>query len=467
MQHLFEVPLRAELSKQLGKLSGNDVFIDVGACVGTSCLLMKRGVCFAFEFDPDAVKELKRNIALNPSMKIQIVESAVSDEETGYELKRKDRLGDTFLVKNKAISFPKTVILDTFFKHTPNIKLLKIDAEGEDYNVLLGARQLLRKHHPWVIAEAWNKQIESDITRFLQQLGYATRNIGINVVGEYQRNKRRLEITTKVGCSVNCHYCPQDVILNLYQNNMRELTMDSFKNILSHTPKDVTIEFAGFCEPFLNADCVGMVEYACQNGYHVILDTTLTGLNKVDVQRLAKLDYEAISLHLPDNRNNTNIPTESIGYKETLTSLLTSLQIDSFVSMNDTFVSNTRAGNCHEPHRSSMGMFICGKLQSNPSPVVLPNGDVYLCCMDYGLKHKLGNLFQTDYDTILNSVAYQKVRKSQFKHGDDVLCHTCLFAVPVVRHLARKIVSGLVISGNASATIIGKAKRVARGLIKH
>jgi hypothetical protein len=33
--------------------------------------------------------------------------------------------------------------------------------------------------------------------------------------------------------------------------------------------------------------------------------------------------------------------------------------------------------------------------------ILLPNGDVSLCCMDYGLDHILGNLFTQEYDDIL------------------------------------------------------------------
>jgi hypothetical protein len=33
--------------------------------------------------------------------------------------------------------------------------------------------------------------------------------------------------------------------------------------------------------------------------------------------------------------------------------------------------------------------------------VLLPNGDISLCCMDYGLQHILGNLFESSYEDIV------------------------------------------------------------------
>ena len=33
--------------------------------------------------------------------------------------------------------------------------------------------------------------------------------------------------------------------------------------------------------------------------------------------------------------------------------------------------------------------------------ITLPNGDVSLCCMDYGLEHIIGNLLEQDYEDVI------------------------------------------------------------------
>ena len=43
----------------------------------------------------------------------------------------------------------------------------------------------------------------------------------------------------------------------------------------------------------------------------------------------------------------------------------------------------------------------CGCLEKLYHNVMLPNGDVSLCCMDYGLEHILGNLLEQPYDEIM------------------------------------------------------------------
>tara|TARA_Y100000004_G_C8744929_1_gene339909 strand:- start:217 stop:609 length:393 start_codon:yes stop_codon:yes gene_type:complete len=43
----------------------------------------------------------------------------------------------------------------------------------------------------------------------------------------------------------------------------------------------------------------------------------------------------------------------------------------------------------------------CGCIEELYHNVMLPNGDVSLCCMDYGLKHILGNMFTQEYEDVV------------------------------------------------------------------
>ena len=73
--------------------------------------------------------------------------------------------------------------------------------------------------------------------------------------------------------------------------------------------------------------------------------------------------------------------------------------------------------------------------------VLLPNGDVILCCMDYGLKNVLGNLLSMDYDELFRGPAFRKVCAGfkdpslktlcQVVHGIRVSCqHACRYLLP-------------------------------------
>lgn len=56
------------------------------------------------------------------------------------------------------------------FELAPN--LIKIDVQGFDYNVLLGATNTIKLHHPVIIIESETKKSRNIISKFLTQYGY-------------------------------------------------------------------------------------------------------------------------------------------------------------------------------------------------------------------------------------------------------------------------------------------------------
>ena len=57
----------------------------------------------------------------------------------------------------------------------------------------------------------------------------------------------------------------------------------------------------------------------------------------------------------------------------------------------------------------------------------MPDGAVVLCCMDFGLRHELGNLIYNSYDELVNSKALCEI-KACMENDGDVLCRKCSFA---------------------------------------
>jgi FkbM family methyltransferase len=164
-------------------VQGGDWFIDVGANIGLFSLLAA-GKCgpfgrvFAFEPNPLVAKLLKESAVLNWFHdRVVIKESALSDKAGTTQLQvPRLRLGDARIVKDAATArnerddaFTRTreflgdeiilnvdvETLDTAFPIDLPIKLLKIDAEGHEAQVLAGARRLLSaKAFDYIMIEA-------------------------------------------------------------------------------------------------------------------------------------------------------------------------------------------------------------------------------------------------------------------------------------------------------------------------
>jgi len=247
-----------------------------------------------------------------------------------------------------------------------------------------------------------------------------------------------MEITTIIpekGCVVDCVFCPQRVLEKVYTGT-RIMTLDAFKTLIDRIPRDVRITFAGFTEPWMNKYCTDMVLYAHEQGHPISVFTTGVGVSVEDLERIVDIPYHGnpnggFTLHLPDSELLARHPITP-GYLTTLTWLRDNHhRIRNFSTMTmgqvhpsvkhlfdwaPSFEMWSRAGNLvresllkpklinlrdrwnavyHEGERT------CGCVEHLYHNVLLPNGDVSLCCMDYGLDHILGNLYTQNYEDVI------------------------------------------------------------------
>lgn len=137
------------------KYNSDDIIIDVGANIGWYSLLLDHmeygpGVIYAFEPNSLNYSLLKYNISLNGASKIVAVNKAVSDRNGKATLYN---YGDNNLGRHSMLPLFKgssekitTITLDKFIKKNNDkkiIKLIKIDVEGYELPVLLGAKNVL------------------------------------------------------------------------------------------------------------------------------------------------------------------------------------------------------------------------------------------------------------------------------------------------------------------------------------
>ena len=262
----------------------------------------------------------------------------------------------------------------------------------------------------------------------------------------------RLEITTKIGCSINCVYCPQATLLtNYFKNNKYRkniLSLADFKTCIGKVPLATRIDFSGMAEPWLNPACTDMVLYAHAKGHPIAIYTTLVGMTKEDFDKIKDIEFEEFVLHIPDDKSNAHIQItdkyvdllhEIIEYKRDGNSLVTGYSchggihpdILEAIPKNSKLITELidRAGNLDSDYveskknRGKMVCINCGdKINHN---VLLPDGTVLLCCMDYGMKHVLGNLLEEDYDDIQNSREAKHIREGMAGQTADILCRQC------------------------------------------
>lgn len=250
-----------------------------------------------------------------------------------------------------------------------------------------------------------------------------------------------IEISTIVGCRMMCDYCPQKVHVKNYAKDNDEfvLSLTNFKTILAKIPKHVEIVFAGMAEPWLNPDCTEMVEHAVNEGYQVGVYSTGEGMTLTDAILISDLPLMYFTLHLPDVgwRMHLKITDTYLEVIRTLKKRKPNYMVIGEVHPEVAKITGpvvdgsgsllSRAGNIKSlaiPRKKGvLHCPACGpKLDHN---ILMPNGDILLCCMIYDLKHVLGNLLRQDYESLFTGHEYQRVMKGLADESIDIACRNC------------------------------------------
>ena len=253
-----------------------------------------------------------------------------------------------------------------------------------------------------------------------------------------------MEITTVIGCKNACAYCPQEIFLKAYKERSAVLRMgfDVFKVCVDKIPPDVEVVFSGFSEPWLNPECTKMVLYAHKKGHKVSAYTTLAGMGEGDVDLLEEVPFRHFDVHLPsaEGYEKTKVNDDYLrvlrkinhsGIKKAYFIHFGSIhpEIKPLLKAKDIrrHYTHTRAGNLEFrsmlPPKRKHGHIGCTRNLSYN--VLLPNGDVVLCCMDYGMQHVLGNLLSCEYNSLFSSEEFLKVKKGLRDESLDILCRYC------------------------------------------
>jgi len=165
------------------KLSPHIVFLDVGAWTGYYTLLAAGRVRSVVAFEPQAEARAKlwENVHCAGHTNVTVLESPLFSKTVRGKMGRKNKFYP------HADGELEAVTLDSL-ELAPDV--IKIDVEGAEMDILIGAEQTLRKYKPILGIEIHEHKIGSfgyrwkQIPQFLQDLGYTIIPLG-------RRNKCR------------------------------------------------------------------------------------------------------------------------------------------------------------------------------------------------------------------------------------------------------------------------------------
>ena len=266
-----------------------------------------------------------------------------------------------------------------------------------------------------------------------------------------------LEISTMVSCKINCDFCPQKLYVSSYKNLVKSeikiMNTSNFKIILNNLRNSLVekLTFSGYTENFLNPDTPNMILMANESGFNIEVVTTGIGLTKKIIDQISSIPFErfAISMQPFGSINRPGIKNEQklwniIEYAiEKLNNVhgdvvctpeennnLAYKKLKQFIERKKIHFRSdlhNRAGNLNQKLTINNTDFSTQTYCSRPlTNIVQPNGEISLCCMDWSLKHILGNLFTEKYVDIIKSEPMQNILKCLEKADlKNLLCRSC------------------------------------------
>jgi FkbM family methyltransferase len=213
-------------------LQPNWVVADCGAHVGQYSLIASKyvgatGEVHAFEPTPRTFSYLSRNISLNHAHNIYLNQFALTDNIAAAEpffLSLEDNFGANSLRPTtnrlaQAAFTVSTTTLDSYFSNKDRSpEFIKLDVEGAEYAILLGATRILSTNRPWLQLEVSAENLTAfgcslgDFQTFLSNSGYTLYTI--HQSGTLRRLRGNLGEYQNLLCKPNDVHVPSDLHLD-------------------------------------------------------------------------------------------------------------------------------------------------------------------------------------------------------------------------------------------------------------
>jgi molybdenum cofactor biosynthesis enzyme MoaA len=280
-----------------------------------------------------------------------------------------------------------------------------------------------------------------------------------------KKKVNNIEITPSIGCAMMCNYCPQLLITTVSKKNNEKNKMDynEFKLFTKNIPDNTVIHWTGYTEPLLHKDFDKFVMFLHENNFDQLISTTMHGYDKSQNFMSSFNNFISVNFHLPDNKNlmkikvsdsyleklekailfqaqknKKNITFQVIGedFEFRVKKLLNKLVEKDIILKKNVLIENDIASrsdainvdDLNFVHKTSIKksnqknkLFYCSDRRLNQA-VMLPDGNLNICCMDYSLSGIIGSI----KDQNLNDIySYNDEFNKAFVDGSYKPCVSC------------------------------------------
>ncbi len=182
----------------LSWLKADSVFYDIGSNIGFHALtanqIIQTGKIYAFEPMPAMRKVMEKHVSLNSKViitnNIELLPFAISNKagRVAFSNDINKRDGNTYIEASYVFSGAtgkievETQSIDgLMLQGYQKPDIIKIDAEGAEYDILLGSKETLNLFHPNILLATHDCHlpgVQEKCVHFLEELGYRLKHTG-------------------------------------------------------------------------------------------------------------------------------------------------------------------------------------------------------------------------------------------------------------------------------------------------
>jgi FkbM family methyltransferase len=176
-QAYYEQGMLEDIKDRLAEKSATKI-VDVGAYIGNHSLFFAthcNAEVYSFEPFKDSFENFQKNIAANGlESTIHSYNIALGDvpAKARMSVPQKKNIGMNQVIQDSTGDVDVMTLDDVLYGSVKPIDLMKVDVEGMELSVLKGAKRILKRDHPYVYVEAFEPQRLTDISNYLERLGY-------------------------------------------------------------------------------------------------------------------------------------------------------------------------------------------------------------------------------------------------------------------------------------------------------
>ena len=179
-KNFYEIKTLDFIKEKYGHISN---IVEVGANIGNHmlyyCSQMQAEMVYCFEPNKINRSVLEKNISLNHLENNAKVFDVALGEKNGNGVEKSFSLANTGMNKIETVdsaSVQGVSIMPMDYYSFQKIDFIKIDVEGFEVPVLLGARETIKRNQPVVMIEVFDQNLAT-VTQFMSELNYEKKYI--------------------------------------------------------------------------------------------------------------------------------------------------------------------------------------------------------------------------------------------------------------------------------------------------